>query len=389
MGGQDSDKTEEPTEHKLQEARKKGQVMKSQEVISTCLLMAIAGTMLAAGPFMLSQIRDFTIYTWSLVPTYNMNERDFFGDIVLVMSTVFLTLVPLLAAGFAMALVANLAQVKFIFSTETLKPSLNKLNPLEGFKRIFSMKSVMELLKQVAKLAVVGYICYKVVGEVLPQLSAAPTMPLQATLDLVGTTVRSLVSKVLVGMVAIAAVDYLFQHKQFMKQMKMSMQELKDEYKDTEGNPQVKGKMRQLMRQGSQGRMMEEVPSASAVVTNPTHLAVALRYQQGEDPVPVVVAKGENLLAQQIKVMAEDHEVPIVENVELARALFKTCEAGGPVPTEMYKSVAEVLAYVIKLKRKRELLRKRRAARNAPVTTRSAASMPRAAMSARPVQARR
>jgi len=120
------------------------------------------------------------------------------------------------------------------------------------------------------------------------------------------------------------------------------------------------------MRQGAQGRMMEEVPNASAVVTNPTHYAVALRYEQGTDPVPVVVAKGENLIARQIKVMAEDHEVPIVENVELARALFKACEIGGAVPTEMYKAVAEVLAYVIKLKRKRELLRRRRMARSAP-----------------------
>jgi flagellar biosynthesis protein FlhB len=265
-----------------------------------------------------------------------------------------------------MALLANIAQVKFIFSTEPLKPSLNKINPIEGFKRIFSAKSLMELVKQVAKLTIVGWICYKVVSGVLPELRTAPTMPLTATLALVFATIKRLVGQVLIGMIAIAAVDYMFQHKQFMKQMRMSMQELKDEYKDTEGNPQVKAKIRQLMRQGAQGRMMEEVPNASAVVTNPTHYAVALRYEQGTDPVPVVVAKGENLIARQIKVMAEDHEVPIVENVELARALFKACEIGGAVPTEMYKAVAEVLAYVIKLKRKRELLRRRRLARSAP-----------------------
>ncbi len=366
MGGQDSDKTEEPTEHKLSEARKKGQVMKSQEVISALLLVATAGVLMAAGPFMLKQIREFTIYTWRLIPTYNMTERSFLGDTIHIMGTTLLTLAPLLAAAFLMALVANIAQVKFIFSTEPLKPTLNKINPVEGFKRIFSAKSVMELFKQIAKLTIIGWICYKVVLGVLPELRSAPTLPLAATLGLVGTTIKRLISQVLIGMVVIAAVDYLFQHKQFMKQMRMSMQELKDEYKDTEGNPQVKAKIRQLMRQGAQGRMMEEVPNASAVVTNPTHYAVALRYQQGTDPVPVVVAKGENLLAQQIKVMAEDHDVPIVENVELARALFKACEIGGAVPTEMYKAVAEVLAYVIKLKRKRELLKRRRLARQAP-----------------------
>jgi len=366
MGGQDSDKTEEPTEHKLQEARKKGQVMKSQEVISTLLLVAVAGIMIGAGPMMLGRIREFTIYTWRLIPNFNLAERNFFADIIFVMGTILMVLAPLLAGAFLMALLANIAQVKFIFSAEPLKPSLNKINPIEGFKRIFSAKSLMELVKQVAKLTIVGWICYKVVSGVLPELRNAPTMPLTATLALVFATIKRLVGQVLIGMIAIAAVDYVFQHKQFMKQMRMSMQELKDEYKDTEGNPQIKAKIRQLMRQGAQGRMMEEVPNASAVVTNPTHYAVALRYEQGTDPVPVVVAKGENLIARQIKVMAEDHEVPIVENVELARALFKACEIGGAVPTEMYKAVAEVLAYVIKLKRKRELLRRRRMARSAP-----------------------
>lgn len=368
MGGQDSDKTEEPTEHKLQEARKKGQVMKSQEVISTCLLLATAGAMYAAGSSMVGRIRDLTIYVWKLIPTYNMVDRSLSSDIAYIMINILLVLAPLLAAGFIMAIIANVAQIQFIFSTETLKPSLNKINPLEGFKRIFSIKSVVELLKQVAKLGIIGYICYKVVGEALPQLKNAPTVPLMATLELVGVTVKSMVMKVLMGLVVIAGVDYVFQKKQFMKQMRMSMQDLKDEYKETEGNPQVKGKMRQMMRQASQGggNPAAGAADASAVVTNPTHLAVALRYKQGEDPVPMVVAKGENLIAVQIKVMAEDHDVPIVENVELARALFKTCELDGPVPTEMYKAVAEVLAYVIKLKRKRELLQRRRNARNNP-----------------------
>lgn len=387
MGGQDSDKTEEPTEHKLQEARKKGQVMKSQEVISTLLLVATAGVLIGAGKMMIRQIREFTIYTWSLIPTYNMTERNFLGDTILIMGTTFLILLPLLSAAFLMALVANVAQVKFLFSTEPLKPTLNKINPIEGFKRIFSMKSVMELVKQIAKLTIIGWICYKLVLSVLPELSSAVVLPLNSTLELVRATLVRLVSQVMIGMLVIAAVDYLFQHKQFMKQMRMSMQELKDEYKDTEGNPQVKAKIRQLMRQGAQGRMMEEVPGSSAVVTNPTHYAVALRYKAGEDPVPVVVAKGENLIARQIKVMAEDHDVPIVENVELARALFKACEIGGAVPTEMYKAVAEVLAYVIKLKRKRELLKKRRlartqstmAARGGPARPGAGASRPAAA----------
>ena len=388
MGGQDSDKTEEPTEHKLQEARKKGQVMKSQEVISTSLLVATAGTMYAAGSYMIGNIKDLSSYYWGMVPTYDPIARSLFSDIAYIMIKVFLTLAPLLAAGFMMAIIANLAQVQFIFSTETLKPSLNKINPLEGFKKIFSIKSVVELLKQLAKVGVVGYICYKVIGEALPDLKNASLIPLMATLEIVGGTVKSLVMKVILGLIIIAGFDFIFQKKQFMKQMRMSMQDLKDEYKETEGNPQIKGKLRQMMRQNAQGGGggAGNVSDASAVVTNPTHLAVALRYKQGEDPVPMVVAKGENLIAVQIKVMAEDHDIPIVENVELARALFKACDLDGPVPTEMYKAVAEVLAYVIKLKRKRELLRMRRNARNARPARRAAApspGMPKAQFSAR------
>lgn len=360
--------------------------MKSQEVISATLLLAITGTMIGCGSFMLGQIRELCRYIWGLVPVYDMASRDLFSDILYIMGTILITLSPLLVVGFITAIAVNLAQVQFIFSTETLKPSLSKINPIEGFKRIFGVKSLMELVKQLAKLGIVGYICYKVVSQALPELLPAPTLPLLSTLTLVGLTVKSLVTKVLMGMIVIAAVDYVFQKKQFMKQMRMSMQEIKDEYKDTEGNPQIKGKMRQLARQNAQGGggQMKNVPDASAVVTNPTHFAVALRYQQGVDPVPIVVAKGEDLIAQQIKVIAEDHDVPIVENVELARALFKACEVEGAVPTELYKAVAEVLAYVIKLKRKRELLRRRRAARTAtkpqvmaPRTNFSAANMSR------------
>ncbi|MCE7870087.1 flagellar biosynthesis protein FlhB [bacterium CPR1] len=359
MGGSDSDKTEEPTEHKLQEARKKGQVLKSQEIISTLLLLACYGVLLTCGKMMLARIIDYTKYIWMLIPTFQMNERNLMGESMLMMGTVLIVLAPLLASVFVMAILANVAQVKFLFTVEPLKPSLSKINPIEGFKRIFSMKSVMELVKQILKVAVIGWICYKCVKGELPKFAASPQMDLSQTIGLVKTILVRLTFQVLIGMTALSILDYLFQYKQFMKQMRMSMQELKDEYKDTEGNPQVKAKMRQLMRQGAQGRMMEEVPNSSAVVTNPTHLAIALKYETGVDPVPMVVAKGENLVAQQIKVKAEDHDVPIIENVELARTLFGACEVGQAIPTELYKAVAEVLAYVIKLKRKREMKRRR------------------------------
>ncbi len=359
MGGNDSDKTEEPTEHKLQEQRKKGQVMKSQEVISTAGLLAAVGMIYACGKFMWGTMRRFTEECWGLIENIDFSTRTLLPDIIWVVGTVGLTLAPLLAGVFMMAIIANVAQIKFLFTFEPLKPTLNKINPVEGFKRIFSVKSLMELVKQIAKLTIVGYICISIVKGEITSFSLAPMWELMETIGLVKALVLQIVKSVLVGMVAIAIVDYAFQYKQFMKQMKMSFQELKDEYKETEGNPQVKAKMKQLMRQASQGQMMGEVPNSSAVITNPTHLAVAIKYDKDEAPVPTVVAKGEKLVAQQIKVVAEDNDVPLIENVELARALFGACEVGQAIPTELYKAVAEILAYIIKLKKKKQMKQRR------------------------------
>lgn len=356
----DSDKTEEPTEHKLQEQRKKGQVMKSQEVISSLGMLAAVASLYGAGAFMYNNVKNFWIYVWKLIPTFDPTTRDFAADTMEVIGVVAMTLAPLLAATFLMGIVANVAQIKLLFTVEPLKPSLKKINPISGFKNIFSVKSLMELFKQLAKLFIVGAICISIVRGEIESFAMAPLWDIQTTVGMVGGIVWRIVKAVLLGMVIISAVDYVFQKKQFMKSMKMSFNDLKDEYKETEGNPEVKGKIRQKMQQASQGGMMQEVPNANAVVTNPTHLAVAIKYDKDECPVPTVVAKGERLIAQQIKLKAEDNEVPLVENVELARALFGACDVGQAVPTELYKAVAEILAYVMKLKRKKAMRSRRR-----------------------------
>lgn len=359
--GEDSDKTEEPTEHKLQEAKKKGQVFKSQDIIQTALLLTTAGLLYALRANLTGSIKDFMMWSWNLItPTLDLNSRSMFKDGLQVVYVYFKILGPMFAGAFVMAIVANMAQIQFIFTFETMKPKLSKLNPIEGFKRIFSMKSFVELLKQLIKLGAVTYTCIKVVGNRIMMLQYAPMWPLQDTISFIKGMAVKIVSYVLVVMTVLSVLDYLFQYKQHMKQMKMSIKELKDEYKDTEGNPQVKGKIKQLMRQNAQSRMMGEVGDSSAVVTNPTHLAVAVRYKPGEDAAPKVVAKGKRLVAVQIKLLAEEHDVPILENVELARALFSACEVGAVIPVELYKATAEVLAYVFRLKRKRELMKKRR-----------------------------
>jgi flagellar biosynthetic protein FlhB len=368
MSGGDSDKTEEPTDHKLQEAKKKGQVFKSQDIISTLLLVATAGIVSATGSWLFWSIAEYTRQTWDIIPSipqHPINMRNNFLDGLNLVLIFFKVLMPLFAGAFVVAIIANIAQIKFIFSTEPMHPKLSKISPIEGFKRIFSVKSLIELFKQCAKLIVIGWVAYKIVKANIMNLSRSIQWDLYETTSFLKKLIKTLVMNVLMAMAALSILDFVFQRQQFMKQMKMSIQELKDEYKDTEGNPQVKGKIKQLMRQAAMGRMMGDVPGASAVITNPTHMAVALRYKQGEDKAPMVVAKGERLLAVQIKVLAEENNVPIVENVELARALFSACEVGKGIPPELYKATAEILAYVFKLKKKREMKRKMAARRAA------------------------
>ena len=355
----DSDKTEEPSEHKLQEARKKGQVLKSQDVISCGILAASGYLFLFTGDWMYQNITAYTRLHWGKIEHPALDDTPLLMEIVRFCVTVLMCVMPLLLGVALMGVVANVFQIKLLFTFETMKPSLEKINPISGFKKIFAMKSVIELVKQLVKIAVIGILCWKAVASDILGFSSAPDQDIEQTAAFVMVIVKRCLQWVVMGSVVLAGADYAWQYKQFMKQMRMSHQEMKDEYKETEGNPHVKAKMRQMMRQGAQGRMAEEVPQASAVITNPTHMAIAIRYKPGEDQVPMVVAKGERIKAQQIKVLAEDHEIPIIENVELARALFGACKVGQAIPTEMYKAVAEILAYVMKLKRKKQMKRRK------------------------------
>lgn len=357
---EDGDKTEEPTEHKLEEARKKGQVMKSQEVISVLLLVATAAVMSATGPEAGRMLMRYTREIYEAIPTLDLTSGNSSWLFVIGMVKITgMVLFPILAAAFVVAVIGNVAQTGFIFSVEPMAPKASKISPIEGFKRIFSARSLLEFAKQIAKLLIVGWVAYKIVKETLPQLQATPLWEISQTMLFTREIVFKIIWNVVGASVVLAAVDYLLQHKLFMKQMKMSFQELKDEYKETEGDPYVKSRQRQLQRQAAQGRMMEEVPNSSAVVTNPIHLAVALKYEQGKMDAPVIVAKGERLLALKIKEIALQHEVPIVENVPLARSLYRSCRIGDKVPGDLYKAVAEVLAFVYKLKYKRANLFKR------------------------------
>lgn len=365
--GDDSDKTEEPSEHKIQEARKKGQVMKSQDVISVGVLIAAGYMFLFTGDWIYKNVVEYTKFMWDLISHPALDDRPLIMEICRFCLTVLMCVMPLLSGVILMGIVANVFQIKLLFTFETMKPSLSKINPIEGVKKICSMKSIIELLKQLVKLAVIAVMCYKAVVPDIPTFAQGPTWEIEKTADYVMMLIRRCLQYVVMGSVVLAAADYGWQYKQFMKQMRMSHQDMKDEYKETEGNPHVKAKLRQKAREmaqgGGGGGAAAEVPNASAVITNPTHMAVAIRYKAGEDQVPMVVAKGERVKAQQIRVLAEDNDIPIIENVELARALFGACKPGQAIPTELYKAVAEILAYVMKLKRKKQLRLKQRGRR--------------------------
>jgi flagellar biosynthesis protein FlhB len=253
----------------------------------------------------------------------------------------------------AAAIGASLFQHGFLFSAEQIKPKLEKISPLQGFKRLFSMRSLAEFVKGIAKLAIVGAVCAMLLWPVQRDVANIATLEMVQLLDLL----RSLAVRLLVGVLAvmtvIAGLDFLYQKFEHLKRLRMSRQELKDEFRQSEGDPLIKARLRQIRMERSRRRMMAAVPEADVVVTNPTHFAVALKYDPENMLAPRLTAKGTDSLAQRIRAVAEANEVPVVENPPLARGLYATVELDEEIPAEHYKAVAEIIGYIMKLKRRR------------------------------------
>ncbi len=353
-----ADKTEEPTAKKLSDARKEGQVAKSKE-ISNCLGLFVFFLVLR---FMAGSIAEKIINLFDkmygaipLVTVYPSGEMPVRQTAILFRNgliTVLLIVLPMMLIGYVVAFIADLAQVKWKPTTKPLKPKLNKINPAKGLKRLFSLNSVVELIKSILKLAIVVPIVYAYVKDKVGIIYLLYDMPLLQAIALIGTTVTNLGIRISAVYIFIAAADYGYQKWKFHKDMKMSKQEVKDEYKNAEGDPQIKGKIRRKMLEVSRRRMMQAIPEADVVITNPTHYAVAIKYEPTQRDAPYVVAKGEGYLAQKIKEVAGEHGVEIVENKPVARALYHNVEIGESVPPELYQAVAEILAFVYHLQGK-------------------------------------
>ena len=258
---------------------------------------------------------------------------------------------PLLAATILLTLVATMAQTRMLVSFESIKPKFDKLNPLKGLKNLFSLKNLVEVLKNLIKISILLYIVYTSLRDLLEVVERYLYADLTGAVSHLLNAIFLMLMKVILAFIVIAAADFLYQWWDFERQMKMTKQEVKEEYKQTEGDPQVKGRIKQLQRQMSQSRMMAQVPEADVVVRNPTHVAVALRYHPGEDAAPVVLAKGLDYLALKIVEVAEEHDILVIENRPVARALYAQAELNRMIPPDLYQAVADIMIYLYKLDR--------------------------------------
>ena len=279
-----------------------------------------------------------------------MYKRQVAGLIASVTLKSLIIMLPFMAFGFVVTLLVSIVQVGWKVSTKPMKPELSKLNPLNGFKRIFSKDSLFELVKSILKIVIIIYIAYTSIKDNANDLFALYDLGLNQAVALVGTLIINTGIKLSIVYLVIGLADFIYQKHKFNEDMKMTKQEVKDEYKNTEGDPQIKGRQRRKMQEVSQKRMMQDVPKADVVITNPTHFAVALKYEAEVSSAPVVLAKGEDYLAQKIKEVARENKIEIVENKPLARMLYHNVDVGAEIPPELYQAVAEVLAAVYKAK---------------------------------------
>lgn len=347
----DGDKTEEATPKKKADAKKKGQVPKSKDVGIALSMFACTLAILVFCGSIVGTLKSYMIevlQTGLLDEVSNMNVNYIIRNVVIkALISVLPITIPIMIAGIA----ASLMQTGFILTGEGLKPSLKKLNPINGFKNMFSKRSLADLLKNIVVVIVLSFIGYKYVVSNYDSILQISNAYLPSLGENIKKIVIGIFAQVTLVLVIIALIDYFIQFKFNQKDMKMTKQEVKEEYKQMEGDPKIKGKIKQKQREIATRRMMSQVPDATVVITNPTHLAIALKYEEGVTQAPKVVAKGADLVALKIKEIAKENDVPIMENKPLARMLFKEVELEQQIPQDMYEAVAEVLAMVYKLKK--------------------------------------
>ena len=345
------EKTEKATSKRRQEARRKGQVAQSREVSSAMILMASLGFFYFAGSWMFWNLSDIITGVYQNIGVLRLNSiNDASAFSLEVVSKLLLVLLPFLVPIAIAGFVANVFQVGFQINTESMAPKLSKLNPISGMKRFVSLKSLVELGKSIIKLLFIGSIAYLLVKNDMKAFPALINQEVGQILVFIARAALKICFFVCLALIVLAVLDFLYQRWQHEEDLKMTKQEVKDEHRQSYGDPKVKARIRGVQLEMARRRMMEAVPEADVVITNPTHLAIALKFDAQEMIAPRVLAKGAGYVAQRIREIAEENQIPIVEEKPLAQALYKMVELGEYIPAELYRAVAEVLAYVYRLK---------------------------------------
>jgi len=347
----DQERTEQATSKRREEAREKGQVARSQEVVSVSILVASLIFFYFGGSTLLLKTMDVMTAGFREAARTDLTQDTLTLIIISYIIKGFGILFPMLIAVMIAAVLGNVLQVGFMFSSDALMPKIDKISPAMGFKRLFSMRSIVELLKGILKICIIGGVAYVIIRNEFDNMIPLADQSVWGMLNYIGRICFKILLATTVVLVFLAALDYAYQRWEFEKNIRMTKQEIRDEYKNTEGDPMIKARIRRIQREMARKRMMAEVPKATVVVTNPTHLAIAIKYEPISMSAPIVVAKGADIIAEKIRQIAGENDIPIIENKPLAQVLYKIVKLNHPVPENLYKAVAEVLAFVYEQKK--------------------------------------
>ncbi|WII73129.1 flagellar biosynthesis protein FlhB [Bdellovibrio sp. 22V] len=352
MSEDNGEKTEQATDARREEFRKKGNVAHTKELASAVLLLAAAGGVYALGRFFFKNLFEVFHYSFGNDMVVLVREGNFTEAFRFCGEKAFILIAPVMGITGILGAASSIMQVGFLQVEDALSPNFEKLSPVEGFKRIFSLRAVVEALKSILKMAAVGIVVYFLLRGEVRQVPYMLTFSVEQIISYIGTVVVKLLGGVGAVMLIIALADYFYQRWDLEKKMMMTKQEVKEEHKQREGDPMIKSRIRRIQREMASKRMMSEVPKADVVITNPTHIAVVLKYTDNL-PAPQLIAMGADHVAEKIKEIARENNIPIVENKPLARTIFKTMKIGQVIPRELFVAVAEVLSYVYRLRRKK------------------------------------
>jgi flagellar biosynthetic protein FlhB len=347
------ERTETASAKRRSDFRKKGQVAQSREVHTAALFSLALLFWIFYAPIFWGKLQELLAALWRSSGEYVITASSMMQLSYFLSAALALIIVPLFLLALVIGFFATFFQIGWLFTTEPLVPDLTKLDPIKGMGRFFSKRALVEIVKSLLKVALIGWVAYKTLQGEFDQALVLTDTPVHSTISYLAKTAALVMAKVAAIMIVLAVLDYAFVRWEMEEKMKMTKQEQKEEMKETEGDPHIKSKIRSIQQQMARRRMMAAVPGADVVITNPTHIAVAIHYEVGQMEAPVVLAKGQELIAEKIREIAREHDIPLVENPPVARLLHSKVEIGQPIPEEMFKAVAEILAYVYSLKGKR------------------------------------